>query len=67
MENINAKFWWQSKTVWLGVLQTMIGILLIVADFLQKGNFSPSEATLLVTGILTVVLRIWFTDSAIAK
>jgi len=61
-----SKSWFQSKLVWLGILQTVIGVLGIVADFLGAGNYTPQAVTILVMGALTVGLRIWFTDTPIS-
>ena len=57
-----AKKWYESKLVWLGVIQTLIGILGLVATFLEAGNFTAPAVVMLVIGALTVVLRVWFTD-----
>lgn len=51
------KLWFQSKTVWIGIIEIAIGVLGLVADFLGKGDYSPSGYVLLATGVLTVVLR----------
>lgn len=61
------KNWYESKTVWLGVIATTIGALQLVAQFLASGTFTPEAFTLLVVGVLGVVLRVWFTDTAIRK
>jgi len=58
-----TKPWYQSKLFWLGIIQTAIGILGIVADFLGAGDFTAQAVALLVMGALTVVLRVWFTDT----
>jgi len=59
------KKWYESKLVWLGILQTVIGVLGLVSDFLGVSNFTPQAITILVMGALTVVLRVWFTDRRI--
>jgi len=59
------KPWYQSKLVWLGVLECAIGILGLVAAYLQNGSFTPADFVLLVSGALTVVLRVFFTDTAV--
>jgi hypothetical protein len=50
----------------LGVIQTLIGVLGLVATFLEAGNFTAASVVVLVSGALTVILRVWFTDTAIA-
>jgi hypothetical protein len=61
------KAWYESKMTWLGIITTLIGALQLVAEFLKSGAFSPDAVVLLVVGILGVILRVWFTDTAIAK
>lgn len=61
-----SKPWYRSKLVWLGVIQTLIGCLALLADFLGAGSYTPQAVTILVMGALTVALRVWFTDTAIA-
>ncbi len=52
-----------SKLVWLGIVQTLIGALTVVSEYLKSGKpIDPLGIILIVTGILTVILRIWFTD-----
>ena len=59
------KQWYESKTVWLGIIQFLIGSLTLLGEFLQKQDFSPVAVTLLGTGILSVVLRVWFTNTPV--
>jgi hypothetical protein len=60
-----VKKWYESKIVWAGILQALVGILSLVAAFFDAGNYTPQAITLLVMGALTVALRIWFTDTGI--
>lgn len=62
---MDSKIWYQSKLVWLGVIQTLIGGLGVIGEFLQKGDYSPFALTIVATGILTVALRVWFTNTPI--
>ncbi len=62
---IDGKPWYKSKLVLVGILQTVIGALTLVADLLGKSQITAQDATLLSVGILTVILRIWFTDMPI--
>ncbi len=59
------KRWYESKIVWVSIIQTAIGILALLAEYLRAGDYSPVALTLLVSGVLTCILRIWFTDMAI--
>lgn len=62
---MGSKFWYESKLVWLGVLQTLIAVGQALAVYLEAGDFSPSSLVLFVTGILTIILRVWYTDTTI--
>ena len=62
---IDGKPWYKSKLVLIGILQTVIGALSLVADLLGKSQITAQDITLLSVGILTVILRIWFTDQPI--
>ncbi len=61
-----SKLWYTSKTVWLGVVVTLIGALPLVADLVAKTTISPQDVILTGVGVLTVILRVWFTDTAVA-
>jgi len=52
-----VKSWYTSKTVWVGIIYILIGVLGIVAEFLNKGDYTPAAFVLLGIGILTVILR----------
>lgn len=64
-----GKSWYKSKTVWFGVLTTLIGI----AGAFGFGEYLPDEAiaevistvVLVVVGVMNFVLRMWFTDKPI--
>jgi len=59
------KNWYESKVVWAMVVQSIIGILLLVQEWYAKGDFSVPGIIALAIGVLVIVLRIWFTDSPI--
>lgn len=61
------KQWYQSKLVWLGIIQLLIGTLSVISEFLAKADYSPVAVTMLMSGILVVVMRIYFTDTQISK
>lgn len=54
---ILGKPWYQSKTVWLGIIEALIGSLGILATFLSEGDYTASSIVLLVVGVLTIVMR----------
>jgi len=62
----DSKKFYESKLFWLGVIQFAIPILNELAGFLDVGLFSPASIALFMSGVFTIVLRIWFTDKAIA-
>jgi len=66
---INTKPWYKSKIVWAGVVVTLLGIFPLVNIFVRAVApqvVSLTEAIIaLVAGILTVIWRIWFTDSQV--
>jgi len=62
---MEGKEFWKSKLFWLGIIQTLIAVLGLIADWLEAGNYTEPSVIMLVSGILTIVLRIWFTDSPV--
>jgi hypothetical protein len=59
-----AKGWYQSKLVWIGVLQMAAGGL----DSLMEVEGIPPEIykwLLMFSGIVTVIMRTWFTTKKI--
>jgi hypothetical protein len=64
MSKVQTKKWYESKTVWLNVITTAVGILTLLSESL------PEEYTaviLTIIGALNVVLRVWFTNTAVTK
>lgn len=60
-----GKNWWESKLVWLGVLETIVGVATLLADWLRTEDYSPASVVLLVAGVATVIIRVWFTDQPV--
>ena len=60
-----SKLWYTSKTVWLGVITTLIGALPLVADLVARVAISPQDVILTGVGVLAVILRVWFTDTPV--
>lgn len=58
--------WYASKIVWVGVIMTLLGVLPLVTSLLNQTVIQAQDLVGLLGGILTVILRIWFTDSVIA-
>ena len=63
MEVIETKPWYVSSFVWLGVIETIIGGLELVAAYLDNGDFTPTALVLLIAGIFTVARRVWGTPT----
>ena len=60
-------YWYQSKLVWLNIVNTLIGAGVLLSEYLSRGDYSPSAVVLLVTGILGVILRVYFSGNAVIK
>jgi hypothetical protein len=56
------KPWYQSKIVLAGIVTTLISILPLVGELLNQADITPTSIITLITGALTVIFRIWFTD-----
>lgn len=54
------KNWYKSKTIWVGILEIIAGIITAVMGLLQTG------APLTITGILTIIFRV-ITREAVRK
>lgn len=59
------KKWYVSKIVALGIITTLIGVVPLVAEFLEAGVFSPAAVGTVITGVLIIISRIWFTTEGI--
>lgn len=62
------KKWWKSKSVWIGVLQIISSISLIIVEFLEEGSVKVDthQTLLMVNGIAMLILR-WVTDKPISS
>jgi hypothetical protein len=67
---MDTKKWYESKLVWLGIITTVLGCLPLIGVYVQA--IAPEVALIvdatiaLIAGILTVILRVWFTDTSIS-
>jgi len=59
------KPWYQSKIVWAQIITLALGVLSAIQGVVPS-PWGPI-IVLGLDGLLTTVLRIWFTDTAIAK
>ena len=62
----STKKWYQSKLVWLGVITTLLGVLPLVQQLVSQASIQPADFVALFSGILTVILRVWFTNTEIS-
>ena len=63
---MDTKNFWQSKTVWLNILISLSGILMLVADVLTKDpNLTVPGLLTLLAGCVGIVIRVFFTNTAI--
>lgn len=62
------KPWYQSKTIWLQILMTIMSVMLFLPSqdwFAAHKDWVAGIGT--GSGILTIILRIWFTDTEIGS
>ena len=54
---VQAKAWWQSKTIWLGIVQFLLGLaeLITTTPILQGSEIAAIAVT--VSGVLTFIFR----------
>jgi hypothetical protein len=55
------KEWYQSKIVWLNILTTIV----LMAEFVGQVQPELLSATITISGLLNIVLRVWFTNTEI--
>ena len=66
---MNTIKWYQSKVTWTGIVITILGGLPLVNVFVRL--VAPTAATIIdaafvmVAGVLTVIWRVWFTNTTI--
>lgn len=51
------KKFYESKTFWVGALQILSALLMLVVEFLNQSDFSPVAFVMLGNGIVMIVLR----------
>ena len=62
---MQTKAWYQSKIVWLGILTTILGVVPILVELAKAYNIDAVAVGTAIIGILTVIVRIWLTDTGI--
>ena len=61
LKGSNAKEFWQSKTFWLNVVLTIMGI----ANLLSDPEMIVGSVFVIVAGVCGILLRVWFTTQPI--
>jgi len=56
-KNVEYKKWYQSRTSWVGIIETTIGILGMLATWMTTQDYSAPSIVLFIPGILTFILR----------
>lgn len=59
---MTERSWYTSKIVWLGVITTLLGVLPLIDELVKQSPITPSSIIALITGVLIVIVRVWFTD-----
>jgi len=63
----DMKRWYQSRTVWVGILEIGIGVVGLIADQIVTGqDWTPTAVLAIIGGTLTIVLRI-ITEKPLGK
>lgn len=62
---MRTKGFFASKLNWLGIITFLIGLLTFVQEWVQNGDYSAMGIFALISGIVTIILRTFFTDTAI--
>jgi hypothetical protein len=57
-----VKKFYLSWTFWAGILEILVAVLGAVATWMKQGDFTTPSIILLVTGILTIILRFKTTE-----
>jgi hypothetical protein len=72
VKTTDEKAWYKSKLVWLGIIMALSGVLPLVNALVASLTAAPVDAasvtqavTAFLGGALTVILRVFFTDTTI--
>ena len=60
------KDWWKARSVWLGVVLTILGAATYFGDPIHTPQMTLASLSEAVGGIFAIVLRVWFTAGPIA-
>jgi uncharacterized membrane protein HdeD (DUF308 family) len=54
-----TKSWYQSKTIWIGILTTLAGVIPLVVELINKQSFDAGAIAAVVLGVIQIVRRVW--------
>lgn len=60
------KPWFFAKSLWLGVVLTIIGVTTYFGDPLHTPTMTLASISEALGGVMAIVLRVWFTNQAVA-
>ena len=63
--NQQAKYIWESKTNWFGVLTALAGSITIISEYIKSGDMSLPGWMMVVVGIINVILRTFYTKAPV--
>jgi len=52
-----VKKWYESKLIWLGILQLVASVVQFVIEFIQAGDYSPESIVMGIAGVLVIIFR----------
>lgn len=61
------KNWYASKTVWLAILLTVAGVADFIGGLLAEGPITWQSVSMIVSGVVAVIIRVWYTNESIQK
>ena len=54
-----TKKWFQSKTIWIGILTTLAGVIPLVVELVNKQNLDAVAIGTVILGMIQIVRRVW--------
>ena len=54
-----TKPWYQSRTIWVGILTTLAGVIPLVVELINKQSFDAGAIAAVVLGVIQIVRRVW--------
>jgi uncharacterized membrane protein HdeD (DUF308 family) len=54
-----TKSWYRSKTIWIGILTTLAGVIPLAVELINKQSFDAGAIAAVVLGVIQIVRRVW--------